>query len=332
MEQTHADKYATKTGGWRRIIENSVPKNSYIKGTMRRIESGAYLSIAAPVPKDESNSSYLTDLSSDSLQAIFDRGIAAYTSLTASQTDYLSLHSLGVLEEFREFLRSRNLIDYGTTAARAWLYSRITNSMVSRRSHSPCDALEIGAGSGYMATCLIWTGCIRSFTFVDLPEMLPFSAYWIAHHFGIDNIGFGVGCQQKFRFLTPDELMELPRQSIDLSININSFAEMDNFTVKYYFEQIYRTSRPSSLHFNVNRDGKAEQSNGEVLFSNPLIYPYQPDDHVLFWEVDQFSLIKNSGFFGSRQNKNNAYARGSIIHPTDEDRRLVIAGRQAQYI
>jgi hypothetical protein len=142
-------------------------------------------------------------------------------------------------------------------------------------------------------------GSVRSYTIVDLPELLVHSAYTICKYVPDADLRFGSpagdvprDAPAVFALLTPAEAAQLPDDSADLALNFNSFMEMDLEARDGYLELIYRAGRPGALFLNVNRRQRALPGRGgEAVDNNPLLYPYRATDRILLWEEDEFQTV-----------------------------------------
>jgi SAM-dependent methyltransferase len=212
----------------------------------------------------------------------------------------LFLSREGLLEEYEGFLAARGLRS-GMEMARHFHYTHVIEALVRGRLHkASLDVLEIGAGPGWLAYFLHQRGLVRSYCIVDLPESLLQCGYVIQRWLPQAELTFnevrrdpvGIG----FSLLTPRFLPQMPDDSFDACLNVNSFMEMDERDRDGYIAEIYRTGRRGALFFNVNRRQRAlPQRDGSTFDNNPLLYPYQDDDVVL-WEEDQFQQVTRSGF------------------------------------
>jgi putative sugar O-methyltransferase len=198
------------------------------------------------------------------------------------------LDRAGTLDEYFAFIAPLGVRSSMSTA-RHWHYARRLRELAGPGPH---DVLEIGAGSGNLAWFLTQLGLVRSYTIVDLPQMLVYSAYALGTR--VD------GLQPRFDAFEPggwNFLSDfraaglLPADGFDLCLNVNSFMEMDRETRDGYIDLIYRAGRPGALFFNVNRrHAQLPLPDGGSWDNNPLRYPYRADDDVLVWEDDLFQM------------------------------------------
>lgn len=99
--------------------------------------------------------------------------------------------------------------------------------------------VEIGAGFGRTAQALIkLVGNIREYTIVDIPEVLSLSRSYLEKVLSEEEYA-------KLSFVNALSLHEDRRDfhPVDLVINIDSFQEMPQETIRYYFERIINDSR-----------------------------------------------------------------------------------------
>jgi hypothetical protein len=210
----------------------------------------------------------------------------------------------GLLEEYLQFiepLRVRSTM----SSARHWYYARTIADLLDSRSVEKADLLEIGAGAGNLAFFLTVLGRVRSYTIVDLPEMLVHSSFTLASRLPDAELRFVTSTEEagdppgegRYAFITPEAAPGLPNASADVALNINSFMEMDRDVRDGYFDVVYRVCRPGALFLNINRRQEVlPLSSGETWDNNPLLYPYRSDDDVLRWEEEPFQTFTRSDF------------------------------------
>jgi SAM-dependent methyltransferase len=211
------------------------------------------------------------------------------------------LDRAGLLADYLDFIAPLRVRSSMSTA-RHWYYARqlceLTADLPSR-----LDVLEIGAGAGNLAFFLERMGRVRSYTIVDLPQMLVRAAYELGRRLPDAALAFDEvrGEAGRWSFVSDFRAGELiPGAAFDLALNVNSFMEMDRGTRDGYIDLIYRTARPRALFFNVNRRQHAlPLADGGTWDSNPLLYPYRANDEVLIWEEDPFQTLTR-GKWGAR--------------------------------
>ena len=191
------------------------------------------------------------------------------------------------------------------SSARHWYYARALAELLDSRSIETADFVEIGAGAGNLAFFLSVLGRVRSYTIVDLPEMLVHSSFTLASRLPDAELQFVTSQEEagdppaegRYAFVTPEAAQALPAESADVALNFNSFMEMDRDVRDGYFELVYRVCRPGTLFVNVNRRQRAlPLPDGETWDNNPLLYPYRSDDEVLRWEEEPFQTVTRSNF------------------------------------
>lgn len=216
-------------------------------------------------------------------------------------TALLYLGTQTLLAEYEAFLAPLG-VRSSMSVARHFVYKREIERLASEHlGDEPLDVIEIGAGAGNLAFFLACTGRVRSYCIVDLPEILVHSAYTIQKYLPEAAIAFNEepsdrrGGAPSFWFLSAQFADRIPDARCNLALNFNSFMEMDGETRDDYIRLIYRACRPGAVLYNVNRRQRAlPRPDGSSFDNNPLLYPYQPDDHILFWEEDAFQQATRS--------------------------------------
>ena len=123
--------------------------------------------------------------------------------------------------------------------------------------------LEIGPGSCNLISLIKYHFNTKNFIIVDLPETLSISIPIINNLFpkskiilpneNLKRIDNSVIKNFDFIFLTPNQISLINDQIVDLSINTDSFGEMNIEQVNLYIDLIQRASKNSSYFFNTNR-------------------------------------------------------------------------------
>lgn len=111
------------------------------------------------------------------------------------------------------------------------------------------NVVEIGAGFGRTAQALIkLVGNIRKYTIVDIPEVLSLSTNYLEKVLSKEEFA-------KLEFVNALSLTKIRHdfQQVDLIINIDSFQEMPQETIDYYFEIIINNS---NFFYSKNAVGK----------------------------------------------------------------------------
>ena len=129
--------------------------------------------------------------------------------------------------------------------------------------------LEIGPGVGNLALVVRFhlRELPKEYFLVDLPEALPFSIlhlmyqfpeaeFVLPNEFCKDTINDAIE-SDKFIFLTPQQIDDLPGNILDVGINTNSFAEMPFKYIAEYFRFFRRCLKKENIFFTVNRAEKA---------------------------------------------------------------------------
>lgn len=126
--------------------------------------------------------------------------------------------------------------------------------------------VEIGAGFGRTAQALIkLVGNIKAYTIIDIPEVLSLSRGYLGKVLNKEEFA-------KLNFVNALSLSEDHRDFhlVDLVINIDSFQEMPQETVRYYLECI--------------------ASNSRFFFSKNAVGKYRPES-VGLYNVDEKQLL-----------------------------------------
>lgn len=325
MNKIH-DRFATKTNVWQQQYDKFATGKDYNR-LFRDITSGIYLSCEAPLYKKEENRP-------NPLLA-FDREYKELLRITKPFLDmhkdrrdhegfeylraYMLFKNMNIVKEYEGFCSDHQLFP-NWALARNYYYARnVIGLMALHGQNKRSTVLEIGGGSGAMAVILGLMGVVRDYIIVDLPEMLAFSAFSVHKFLPGARICFGTPEQSIFpnastySFLCPEEASKIRDSSLDMSVNFISFAEMDRASRDYYFDQIYRVTRPGGIHYNVNRTHQLlEQSDGTPFYNHSLLYPYRENDRVIFWGIDPLQLVSRMWF--AKQPINPAYARAALIN------------------
>lgn len=120
------------------------------------------------------------------------------------------------------------------------------------------NILEIGAGFGRTCQGLIkLSGTVKSYTVVDLPEMLLFSSSYLKKVLSNDEF-------EKVTFISPENIHLV--ENIDLIINIDSFQEMPRQTVKFYMDNLVSNAK---YFYSKNPIGKYTPESIGIKLGNP---------------------------------------------------------------
>ncbi|EMO08162.1 sugar O-methyltransferase domain protein [Leptospira borgpetersenii str. Noumea 25] len=120
------------------------------------------------------------------------------------------------------------------------------------------NILEIGAGFGRTCQGLIkLSGTVKSYTVVDLPEMLLLSSSYLKKVLSNDEF-------EKVTFISPENIHLV--ENIDLIINIDSFQEMPRQTVKFYMDNLVSNAK---YFYSKNPIGKYTPESIGIKLGNP---------------------------------------------------------------
>jgi putative sugar O-methyltransferase len=163
--------------------------------------------------------------------------------------------------------------------------------------------LEIGGGNGNLISCLSRFTSNSTIIDVDLPETLSHSILYISELFPKSKILMPNEAKSSdfsnydFIFITPKQLNLINDNSVDLSINTDSFQEMTQNQIEVYFKLIQRVGKNESLFFTRNRVEKIpcgpdsyEKEVSEIpnRFSE---YPWNPDNKTLIYEICKLTRL-----------------------------------------
>lgn len=153
--------------------------------------------------------------------------------------------------------------------------------------------LEIGAGAGNFQIITAFRFTELTYYVVDLPEMLLISSFETIKHvpnariFMPNDVEEGILEQplqgaKKFIFLTPSQIERIPEKTIDLALNIESFAEMPQHVAKNYVHFFYRALKNGGYMFTANRESRVLSDRG--AFTCYWKLPYSEKDEIILWE------------------------------------------------
>ncbi len=186
---------------------------------------------------------------------------------------------------------------------RSYYYINLINNYLNLSNLN--SILEIGPGSCNLTSLLKAHFNIKNFILIDLPETLtstipiinnlfPDSKILFPHE-NFDKIDQSLIEKYDFIFLTPGQLNTVSENIVDLSINTDSFQEMNLEQVNLYLDLIQRASKKNSYFFIKNRIEKIPFSNQENIrklnikptkFSDYKFYK----NEIKFFEICDFSL------------------------------------------
>ena len=211
----------------------------------------------------------------------------------------------GLLDEYRAFIRPFRIRSNMATA-RFFYYSKVIEGLVaSRWPDRRVNVLEVGAGAGSLALFLLAKGIVANYVIVDLKVMRLNAAVHLRDHRPGVRIRFDepptarvLGSQKTtIHLIGPEQMEAVPPGTMQLLLNFNSFMEMDEHTRDHYIREMYRVGTDRAIFYNSNRRQRAlPQPDGSTFDNNPLLYPYDPSDELLFWEEDPIQTAARSWF------------------------------------
>lgn len=169
--------------------------------------------------------------------------------------------------------------------------------------------LEIGGGTGNLASILFKKTKNIQMVLVDLPETIINAYIYLASIFPEQKILLPnqLGEMQKieaqtfdgydFIFATPSQLELIPNDYFDLVINTHSFQEMLPSQIKKYFESIQRVAKDKGHFFCVNRVEKIStgpEAYEKMQYDPPVRiyeYPWIAENITLVNEVSRFHRL-----------------------------------------
>ena len=170
------------------------------------------------------------------------------------------------------------------------------------------NVLEIGGGSGHFLTLITnYHSNIKSYINVDLPETIIFSICFTMNFFPNEDICLPNEAntenilKNKFTFLTPNQIDFIKDETVDLSINTASFAEMTKKDIEIYFELIQRVSNNGGYFLNHNRvhknpEGKDEEINKNLEPNFFSEYPYKNNEVIIYDICRLVQLLEKDPF------------------------------------
>jgi putative sugar O-methyltransferase len=153
--------------------------------------------------------------------------------------------------------------------------------------------VEIGAGSGIFLSLIKDAFPKVTMIDIDLPESITLAVVFIFKFYTDAKILLPneelVGSINKYDFIfrTPEQIVDIPDQTIDLSINTMSFMEMNHDSIESYLDGIQRWSKSGSYLFSSNRVEKIPFSqeaadNLEPVYANyEANYPWRNNETAL---------------------------------------------------
>ena len=174
-----------------------------------------------------------------------------------------------------------------------WQISRIMDQLIG--TDRPLIA-EIGPGYGLLMSKIKKKYPKSRCVLFDLPEMSAVQTYYLKSEFPEAKILFYKDLVENgeslftadFDFMIlPGQMIELmPKNCVDVFINMRSMMEMNSAIIQYYFDNINRTIKKDGIFACINRYSK-NTSDEPSIFKN---YPY--DD---YWSIvlSQTSRMQN---------------------------------------
>ncbi|MBD1138065.1 putative sugar O-methyltransferase [Pelagibacterales bacterium SAG-MED41] len=197
---------------------------------------------------------------------------------------------------FRNFYLDEHVI-------RSYYYLNIINNYCKISNIN--SVMEIGPGSCNLIALLKKHFNIKNFILIDLPETLSSTIPIIDYLFPKSNILFPHENSNKidksiikkydFIFLTPNQVNYLDENLIDLSINTDSFQEMNLDQVNIYLDLIQKVSNKNAYFFTKNRVEKtpfgSHKNNISINIKSTKFLDYKfHNNNIKFFEICNFSL------------------------------------------
>ncbi len=163
--------------------------------------------------------------------------------------------------------------------------------------------LEIGGGSGNLASLLMHQRPGIRLILVDLPETIEVAFAYLAHLFPDRKIVLPNEVGETFPdtfdvlFLTPDQTSIIPNLAVDLAVNTDSFQEMTQGQIGQYFELIERCTHTGSWILIKNRvekvpvEGRLGGSLRRIPPNRFADYPWPPNWEDLAYEICRFDRL-----------------------------------------
>jgi ubiquinone/menaquinone biosynthesis C-methylase UbiE len=183
------------------------------------------------------------------------------------------------------------------------------NILRSKINFDKLDAiLEIGGGSGHFSILFKnYHKNIKNFISIDLPEIIIFNIIFMMHFFPEDtfclpnevNKEIIATKKSNFIFITPNQLSLIPDNTVDVSINTSSFAEMNPEDINNYFNLVQRVTKNMGYFLNHNRVHKLPEPHSDKggiirqelkanIFGN---YPFNKENDILIYDICRFSQL-----------------------------------------
>lgn len=143
-------------------------------------------------------------------------------------------------------------------------------------NEKPKIALEIG--SGYGGFCHLTMKYFKNikYVIVDIQPGMSFASYFL-HKLGykiqfaneFTNFADFINSDNNILFLTPIQMKEIPDNSIDLIINMDSIVEMGEESIKMYIEQMNRLTNHFIFSNNATNHGYQRFINNSLQIMSP---------------------------------------------------------------
>lgn len=185
-----------------------------------------------------------------------------------------------------------------------WYFNEIYNFI---KNFQNGNYLEIGPGSGDLATIIKKNLNINQIFLIDLSENILFSFLNIIRNF--PNCTYLLSNEIKnkeqikrgqFIFLNTNQLHLLPRNYVDIAVNTASFGEMSKDKILEYFKLLRETCKNENIFLNINRVEKKVVYKSKTEHLRFHEYPWHERD------VDHKYEICN---INSGKNPNNAFIK-----------------------
>ncbi len=215
---------------------------------------------------------------------------------TGKMKEARGLHFLwqkGLVNEYLQILDKFKSSNVVAAAQNFWFFDEFRKADEKFKlfgKNAELNLLEIGSGGGLFALYLFEKYPIKSYTLVDLPEMLVVAKAEFKR--------VRPDLVPKVQFLKPEETGQLADKRFDGVFNFCSFTEMEQSEIKRYFDLIYKTAKPGAVFYNVNYDRFLEDRNGTITDNSSIFFPYSPSDKVLVWTKSEWHNVAKSTLAG----------------------------------
>ena len=229
---------------------------------------------------------------------IVEKQVKSYNKIISSQNKLIvkSYDDIRKKFPFKRFFINENII-------KNYYNVNLLNNYIDLKNIN--TVLEIGPGSSNLTSLLKYHYSIKSFILIDLPETLT-SSIPLVHHFfpnakilfpneNIKKIDQTSIKEHDFIFLTPNQINLLDNDIVDLSINTDSFQEMNLEQINLYIDLIQRVSKKDSHFFLRNRIEKypINSINHDKKFNTEATKFFDYKFHnncIKFFEICELSL------------------------------------------